>query len=94
MHGNKARTEVICLLIYSGFHISHAQGIYLCALPLCLNRGISFFIIENSEIRNQDGFLVLEFLWVFYQMCKFYHHIDPEKVLLNPNQNFAKIHGA
>lgn len=27
-------------------------------------------------------------------MCKFYHHLDPEKVLLNPNQNFAEIHGA
>lgn len=53
-----------------------------------------FFIIENSEFRNLDGgFPFLEFLWVFYQMLKFYHNIDPEKVLLTPNQNVAKIHG-
>lgn len=35
-----------------------------------------FFILENSESRNLDGFLLLEFLWNFYQTCKFYHHTD------------------
>lgn len=38
-----------------------------------------WFIIENSESRNLESFLFLEFLWVFYQTCKFYHRIDPEK---------------
>lgn len=52
-----------------------------------------FFILENSESRNLDGFLFLEFLWVFYQTSKFYQHIDPEKMFLTLSQNFAKVHG-
>lgn len=44
-----------CLLIYSGVHITHVQGVYLCIRPMCLEIGIFFFIIENSEFRNLDG---------------------------------------
>lgn len=51
-----------------------------------------FFILENSESRNLDGFLFLEFLWGFYQTSKFYQHIDLEKMFLTLSQNFAKVH--
>ena len=52
-----------------------------------------FFIIENSAFRNLGNFLFLEFLWDFYQICKFYHHVGSEKMLLMLSQNFAKIYG-
>lgn len=71
MHGNKARAEVICLLIYAGVHIIHVQQIYLCIRLMCQEIGIFFSIIEKSESRNLDGFLFLEFYGSFMKYINF-----------------------
>ena len=90
VHGNKASLS----LTYSGVHDISVKRVYFCIRPMPRNRlFFFFFILENSESRNLDGFLFLEFLWVFYQTSKFYQHIDPEKMFLTLSQNFAKVHG-
>lgn len=90
VHGNKASL----LLTYSSVHDIPVQCIHFCIRPICQEIDIFFFfILENSKSRNLDGFLFLEFLWVFYETSKFYQHIDPEKMFLTLSQNFAKVHG-
>lgn len=86
---NKARAAVIRLPSYTGVHIIHVQRIYLDIRPMCQEIDI-FFITENYEYRNLDGFLFLEMYGSFMKFC---HHTDPEKMLLTPSQNLAKIHG-
>lgn len=88
VHGNKASLS----LTYSGVHDISVKRVYFCIRRMPRNRLFFFFILENSESRNLDGFLFLEFLWGFYQTSKFYQHIDLEKMFLTLSQNFAKVH--
>lgn len=78
---------------YSGVHDIPVQRIHFCIRAYMPRNRLFFFILENSKSRNLDGFLFLEFLWVFYETSKFYQHIDPEKMFLTLSQNFAKVHG-
>lgn len=88
VHGNKAS-----LLLIQVFMTFLSNVFTFASGPICQEIDFFFFILENSKSRNLDGFLFLEFLWVFYETSKFYQHIDPEKMFLTLSQNFAKVHG-